>query len=141
MYLLDTNTLNALHNGNARVEAQVARAEKQNLKVDTTIITRVEILRGRLEFLLKAGTGAEVMRAQQWLHHSETLLTKIEVLPFDAAAAIIFDRLSILPGLRKVGHADRLIASIALAQRATLVTRNLRDFQAVPRLSVENWMN
>lgn len=141
MYLLDTNTLNALHNGNARVEAQAARAEKQNLKVATTIITRVEILRGRLEFLLKAATGAEVMRAQQWLYHSEALLSKIEVLPFDAAAAIIFDRLRTLPGLRKVGHADLLIASIALAQRATLVTRNLRDFQAVPRLNVENWMN
>ena len=34
---------------------------------------------------------------------------------------------------------DLLIASIALAQRATLVTRNLRHFRQIPALNVENW--
>jgi len=41
--------------------------------------------------------------------------------------------------LKKVGRADLLIAAIALAHRATLVTRNVRDFQQIPGLILENW--
>ena len=35
---------------------------------------------------------------------------------------------------------DLKIASIALAANATLLSRNLRDFQRIPNLSVENWL-
>jgi tRNA(fMet)-specific endonuclease VapC len=43
--------------------------------------------------------------------------------------------------LRKIGRADLLIASIALANRATLVTRNLRHFQQVSSLTLVNWVD
>ena len=66
-------------------------------------------------------------------------LTLFQVVPFDAAAAAEFDRLRRNKRLKKVGRADLLIAVIALAQRATLVTRNVRDFRQVPGLRVENW--
>jgi tRNA(fMet)-specific endonuclease VapC len=39
----------------------------------------------------------------------------------------------------KVGTLDLRIASIVLAREATLVSRNLRDFKRVPRLTVEDW--
>lgn len=137
MYLLDTDTLSALHRDNPQVIARVARADA---KVATTIITRIEILRGRIEFVRKAPTGAEVLRAQQWLNRSEELLALLEIVPFDGPAAKLFDGLRTAPGLGKIGRADLLIASIALAQRATLITRNLRDFQSIPRLRAQNWM-
>jgi tRNA(fMet)-specific endonuclease VapC len=41
--------------------------------------------------------------------------------------------------LRKIGRADLLIAAISLANRATVVSRNLKDFRQVPGLRVENW--
>jgi tRNA(fMet)-specific endonuclease VapC len=43
--------------------------------------------------------------------------------------------------LRRIGRADLLIASISLAHRATLVTRNVRHFQQIPRLIVTNWVD
>jgi tRNA(fMet)-specific endonuclease VapC len=37
------------------------------------------------------------------------------------------------------GRGDLLIASIALAFQAILVTRNTKDFQRIGGLRVENW--
>jgi tRNA(fMet)-specific endonuclease VapC len=41
--------------------------------------------------------------------------------------------------LKKIGRRDLLIACIALAHRAKVVTRNLKHFRQVPGLLVENW--
>ena len=42
-------------------------------------------------------------------------------------------------GKKKMRRGDLLIASIALAHDALLVTRNIRDFQGINNLRVENW--
>ena len=86
-------------------------------------------------------TAQEVLRAQEWLSRTERFLADVWVVPFDAQAVQQFDRLRSVPGLRKMGRADLLIASMALARRATLVTRNVRHFPPVPGLTVENWMD
>ncbi len=86
-------------------------------------------------------TAQEVVRAQEWLSRTERFLADVWVVPFDAQAVQQFDRLRSIPGLRKMGRADLLIASMALARRATLVTRNVRHFPPVPGLTVENWMD
>ena len=56
-----------------------------------------------------------------------------------ATAAAAFDNLRQNKKLKKIGRADLLIASIALARNATVVSRNLKHFQLVPGLKVENW--
>jgi len=38
-----------------------------------------------------------------------------------------------------IGPLDTLIAGSALAHRATLVTRNVREFARVPGLEIVNW--
>jgi len=139
MHLLDTDTLTHLHAGHPRVIEHLRRLDDP--EVGTTIITKIELLRGRFEFMLKAANGTELLRAHQLLARTEELLVQILVVSVDEAAATTFDRLRAVTRLRRIGRADLLIASIALAHRATLVTRNMRHFQQIPGLSVTNWVD
>jgi tRNA(fMet)-specific endonuclease VapC len=91
-----------------------------------------------MDFLLKATDGQALLRAQSLLFQTETLLNEIDVVPFDQLA---FERLIAIRPLRKMGRADLQIASIALANRATLVTRNLKDFSRIPNLKIINWFD
>jgi tRNA(fMet)-specific endonuclease VapC len=58
-------------------------------------------------------------------------------LPFDDAAAVIFDRLR--AQRLRVGTNDLAIAAITLAAQGVLVTRNAIDFQRIPELEREDW--
>src|SRR5262249_19920236 len=136
MILLDTDTLSLLF----AAHAQVAERFRQTTdEVATTIITRIEILEGRFASVKKAADGEQLLRAQQWLQQTDGNLATIPIIPIDATASSEFDKLPANKKLKKSGRADMLIASIALARQATLVTRNLRHFRQIPGLNVENW--
>ena len=68
-------------------------------------------------------------------------MNDLAIVPINQAASLEFDRLRSVSKFRKIGRADLLIASITLANRATLVTRNLRHFKQIPGLKVENWVD
>jgi tRNA(fMet)-specific endonuclease VapC len=139
MHLLDSDTLSHLHAGHTQVVANLRAVD--DLEVGTTIVTKIEILRARYDFVLKAMSGEQLLRAQHWLNLSEEQLSNTLIIPFDAAASRQFDHLRRVRKLRRIGRADVLIASIALANDATLVTRNLRHFQQIPNLRVVNWVD
>jgi len=139
VHLLDTDTLTHLHAGHPRVVERLSALEDRD--IGTTIFTKIELLRGRFEYMLKAANGNDLLRAQQLFTRTERLLSHITVVPFDAAAAEQFDRLLKVRGLKKIGRVDLLIGSIALAHRAILVTRNVRHFKQIPDLSVTNWVD
>lgn len=139
MHILDSDTLTHLYAGTPNVVAQLRACTDPDVCI--TIVTKIELLRGRFDYLLKATSGADLLRAQQLLTRTEELLEQIAVLPFDAESSRRFDQLSQQSRLRKIGRADLLIASITLSQRATLVTRNLRHFRTIPDLLVVNWVD
>ena len=138
MILLDTDTVSLFHAGHAKVVERVATVDPGEV-VCTTVVTRAEILRARLAFLLKAEDGDQLQRAQERLDSSEALLADLPVVAIHAAAAAEFDKLRKQKNLKKIGRADLLIASIVLANRALLVTRNVKHFRQVPSLRYENW--
>ena len=139
MHLLDTDTLTHLHAGHPKVVESLRVLDDPD--VGTTIITKIELIRGRIDFVLKAATGSELVRAQHLLARTEELLAQIIVVSIDDAAATKFDELRASRRLRKIGRADLLIASIALTNRATVVTRHVRHFRAVAGLKVVNWVD
>jgi len=59
------------------------------------------------------------------------------VLPFDTAAATVFDEL--LAQRVRVRTMDLRIAATALARDLVVVTRNTGDFSQVPGLQIEDW--
>lgn len=132
MILPDTDIVTLLALGHDRVTARSVTAGDV---VATSVVTRIEILRGRFDFLLKSKDGDDLHRAQQWLDRSERDLSKLIIVPIDAQVVGEFDRIRTQPKLKKIGRADLLIASIALAHGATLVTRNVKHFRVVPVLT------
>lgn len=136
MILLDTDILTLWLLGQPLVSKRVLGSPDD---IATTVISRIEILQGRFAYLLKASDGVQLQAAQSRLDQTERQLQGLVVLPFDARSAAEFDRLRPIKNLKRIGRADLLIASIVLAQRATLVSRNLRHFRQIPGLNLENW--
>jgi tRNA(fMet)-specific endonuclease VapC len=104
----------------------------------TTAITPEEQMRG----WLAAIHGQHDVRRQVDLYERLVGLFRFfadwRILPFDARAA---DEFRSLRAQRvRIGTMDLKIASIVLAHQATLLSSNLRDFQQVPGLHVEDWL-
>lgn len=88
-----------------------------------SVITLGEIARGIQQQRRANPTFAADLSA--WLVRTEELFED-RILPFTAKDAMIWGRLS-----ADIGHAgaDLMIAASALAHQATVVTRNVSDFQ------------
>ncbi len=138
MIILDTDVLTFHLLGHPRV---LQRRREAHDEVVITLISRIETLQGRFATLLKAADGEQLLRGQHRLDKLELDLRPFRVLPVTDHVASEFDRLRANKGLRKIGRADLLIATIALTHVATLVTRNVKDFRLVPGLTIENWLD
>ena len=88
--------------------------------------------------MLRLSSGA---RQAALLAALDRAIDTMDVVPFDAAAAeAAAQARTPLEALGVgIGPIDVQIAGIALAQSATLVTRNVREFSRVPGLLIDNW--
>ena len=130
MILFDTGIITLWLLGHARLAERVLGTTEL---VAITVVTRVELLRGRFDSLLKASDGVQLQQAQWrsdranwpswWSSRSAGARRRVRPAPPD-------------PKIEEGWPADLLIAAIALAHRATLVTRNVRDFQ---QISMTGW--
>ncbi len=139
MIVLDTDTVTHFSYGQENVRRRIAAAGDELLAI--AIVTRIEILRGRADTLLKAADEEELRRAMDRYSKAEQMLGAFRVLPVDDEAVRHFGRLRKQSSLKKMGRADMLIACIALANDALLVTRNTKDYKALTELRTENWVD
>lgn len=72
----------------------------------------------------------------------EAVLPHVRVLPFDADSAHVYGQLraELEKRGRSVSEPDLRIASIAIRHDLTLITGNIRHFQGIPSLRIENWL-
>jgi tRNA(fMet)-specific endonuclease VapC len=70
-------------------------------------------------------------------------LAEFKVLPLEDTSRVHFARINceLMERGQMIGPMDLLIASHALALRATLVTNNTREFRRVKGLKLENWVD
>jgi len=70
-------------------------------------------------------------------------LTPIEVLPFGESATQAYGSIrALLEQQGKIiGSMDLLIAAHAISLDAVLVTNNVKEFERVPELKIENWVD
>jgi tRNA(fMet)-specific endonuclease VapC len=139
MIVLDTDTLTHFSYGQENVRRRVAAAGDDALAI--AVITRNEILRGRADNLLKAANEEDLRKAMERFRQAEEMLAAFLTLAVDEDAVRHFGRLRKQKNLKKMGRADMLIACVALANDALLVTRNTKDYKAVTGLRIENWVD
>lgn len=98
----------------------------------TTAITMGELLYG--------AARRDSARLQRQVR--EMIGGALTVLPFDEAEAEAYGalRAQLEAGGRPLAEPDTRIASIALSHGLTLITGNVRHFDRVPGLTVENWL-
>ena len=129
MFVLDTNTLVYFFRGEGEVARRLLSTAPANIAVPTIVVYELE-------------TGiAKSKDAAKRRGQLDQLLQVVAVLPFGieeakAAAAL---RARLEQEGAPIGPMDTLIAGTALAHRAVLVTRNVREFGRVPGLAVQDW--
>lgn len=127
-FMLDTDTVSFALRGQGNVAARIL--DRRPSEICISAITFAE---------LQYGAARRRSRKLTELIHAFT--ANIAVLPFDEACAMQFGPLGNDLAERglPIGEYDVLIAAHALALGLTLVTNNVRHFDRVSGLRVENW--
>jgi tRNA(fMet)-specific endonuclease VapC len=130
MYLLDTNICIALLNNNPKVVSTFNRKFSQ-CYLSTIVISE-----------LYKGIYCS-MQVEKNLETLAQLTALLPVEPFDLSAAIEFGMIQ--AELRQIGkptgEIDALIAAAARSRADILVTNNVRDFENIFNLQIENWLD
>ena len=129
-YLLDTNIVSAFMRDPASPVLQHIE-EVGSGEVSTSIIVAAE-----------PRFGAARQREPRLVERVEAALGQLTILPWDAPAERAYGdiRAHLESAGTPIGANDLFIAAQALALNLTLVTDNVREFERVPGLDVENWL-
>ncbi|GMR23738.1 MAG: hypothetical protein BMS9Abin37_2198 [Acidobacteriota bacterium] len=140
MIVLDTDHINVLQSEGSVASTLVANMSRSaDGDFATTAITIEEQMRGWLALIHRLDDAHRQIPAYERLVDLFSFFARWKILPFDGRAA---DELKKLREQRvRLGTMDLKIAAIALVNDALVLTANLRDFQQVPRLRIENWLN
>ena len=105
--------------------------------IQTTIVSFEEQMRGWLAVISRVRNQSREVVAYRRLQAFLRFFNEIPVLEYSEVAAARYEDLRRLR--LRVGSMDLKIASIALSQDGLLLSSNLKDFNQVPDLRVEDW--
>jgi tRNA(fMet)-specific endonuclease VapC len=131
MYMLDTNICIYVLNN---------RTDKLRHKFNATPDLCISVITySELHFGIENGSASLRKRRREQL---ALFSRRLQVLPLGAAVGPVYG--SIRANLKSrgeiIGGNDLFIAAHALSEGAILVSNNVREFERVPGLVVENWV-
>jgi len=128
-FLLDTNTVSFhIRRSSAALERRLRRTPAA--RVGLSVVTEMELRYGLCRNpRLRIGPLVE------------EFLAGITVVPLTSDVARVYGRIraKLEAGGTPIGPLDLMIASQAVALRATLVSNNTREFRRIPGLRCEDW--
>lgn len=130
MYLLDTNIVSDM------VRRPEGAAARRNAAIAPDAVVTSVIVAAELRF------GLELRQSSRLTAQTELVLASLPVLSLDKPADSLYGQLraDLQRRGQLIGSNDLLIAAHALSLGATLVTDNVREFERVDGLFVENWL-
>jgi tRNA(fMet)-specific endonuclease VapC len=135
LYLLDTDTVSLFQRGHPAVCANVAAHSPAEIGI--AVLTVEEQLSGWYRELRRTNKPPLIAQIYQRMADTVHFYSQMRIFSFTEPAIERYENLKRLK--LGVGKMDLRIGSIALDQNATVVTRNLRDFQRIPDLKIEDW--
>ena len=129
-YMLDTNIcIYAIKNK----PEQVLEKLKQNLSngICISAITLAELQHGVEKSMNPEKNSMALLQ----------FLSILDILPFDDLAAVEYGKICAYLQKRgtPIGTMDMLIAAHAKTEKLIIVTNNIREFEKVPDLKIQNW--
>ncbi|MEM6255440.1 MAG: type II toxin-antitoxin system VapC family toxin [Cyanobacteria bacterium P01_D01_bin.156] len=129
MYVLDTNTVIYFFKEMGQVKAKIRTIDPKEIALPTVVLYELYV-------------GLEKSKNSQSRRKAlQILSSKSTIIPFDQkaakAAGQVRARLESMG--QPIGPIDTLIAGMAIAQDATLITHNVKEFSRVEGLLVEDW--
>ncbi|GDY22477.1 hypothetical protein LBMAG56_38240 [Verrucomicrobiota bacterium] len=137
--VLDTNHFRELAFATPLGTRLEERADAAGADLVLTIITVQEATAGWLALINSTKAGRGQIRAYERFQATIAAFDAFAILPFDDAAADHFEGFQ--NQRLRIGTMDLKIAAICLAHDATLLTRNRGDFEKIPGLRVDNWLD
>jgi len=138
MIAFDTNILTEILLGSRRCVELASAIPSHEQAVPVIVIE--EIVRGRLSMIRQAEGGRakiSLERAYQLFQETFSDARRLQILSYNASADLIYQQWR-QQGIRVSTH-DMRIAAICVAHGANLISRNRKDFELIPGLTVEFW--
>ncbi len=130
LWLLDTNIVIAAVKG-----APAVRSRLESVRAADVVLSPVVL--GELEFGAEKSKFPEINRSKL-----QTLIDGFQVAALDASVSLAYGRIryQLEREGKPIGNNDLWIAAHAIALGATVVTDNVREFERVAGLRLENWL-
>ena len=127
----DTNIITAYFKGHPKVVQTMEAYQKQFGRLKLNVISYYELLRGYKDL----GSAKKLQRFREFASKCEILDIDLTVMEKASDIYVHLKRTG-----RLIEDADILIAAIAMVNNLILVTNNIRHFNRIDSLQIENWM-